>query len=105
MTILSNILLSLWTFFSRAAHSFRHRARVPGFVGWLVPSKLRRSTSLGAFLVEAVLCGVQSSFPFFMASWFLSRRQGWKRNWGFCLSSFYSLYLAVIDEFLPWCVW
>lgn len=102
MTILSNILLTLWTFFARAVACFRERARVGGALGLVVPTQVRQSNALGALLLEAALCGVQNSAPFALASWFLSRRQGWKRNWGFGISTVYSMYLAVADNYLPW---
>jgi hypothetical protein len=102
MTILSNVLLTVWTLFSRATQCFRSRSRVSGLMSLLVPPQLRNSNSLGAYLLESSLCGIQNALPFAFASWFLSRKQGWKRNWGFIISTLYSLHLATIDEFLPW---
>lgn len=121
IVILSNISLGIWIFLLQFLDGIRTRSvRNSTLAQLFIPRNVlaaaaaaganaaAKTTSnaglpLSAVLISGLLTGVQSSLIFFLSAGLQIRTQSWKRNTGFILSTFYSLYLVLLrrQEFRP----
>jgi len=105
MVILSNLLLGIYSFWSRYLHYVRNRYRLRGLIRQLlfVPKFLQNSdNSKQLIMYEGFVNATFRSVLFFISTYLLTRKVTWLRNLGFVLSTAYSLYLAFFSRFMPW---
>jgi len=105
MVILSNLLLGIYSFWSRYLHYVRNRYRLRGLIRQMlfVPKFLQNSDNSKQLLMyEGFVNAAFRSILFFFSTYLLTRKVTWVRNLGFVTSTAYSLYLAFFSRFMPW---
>jgi hypothetical protein len=93
ITVLANLLLGFWVFFSRFMRRFQQR-KAKLLQGMMVPGMRASDKTVNSFLYEAYVFSIAKSWVFFFATMLLASSQSWKRHCGLTISSVASLYYA-----------
>ena len=107
MSVMANISLAVWIFWSRFVKYIRRRRSIllHGVVlSGVLPTKknIRNKEAFNVMLMQGYLFAIKHCWVLFIAAFLLTRRESWKRYLGLVVSTLNSLYIAFFTNNLPW---